>query len=280
MLMKMKWIVPGLLLTAQVSHAFLNRLPIFNQCFYSSSMTGSLPDKKIVLTFDDGPNSQTKRLLGILDKHNVKATFFMLGYKAANNTTMVKEIWHKGHIIANHSYNHPNFHNLYAGGVKEQILKTDKILSPFMKEKFFRYPFGNSTCSAEEALASADYIKVGWQVDTCDYVYSDGHVTDNEAKICGIAPTNRSSLAAHTLQLIERKKGGIVLFHDIHRTTVDAMDEVISELIKRGYQFVNLDDADVLSVLKGASEVSSQSEAARPESRQQPGNSGTDYYAY
>lgn len=245
-----KLTVLALVLISQSSYAIFNKIPIFNRCFYTSKMESALPDKKIVLTFDDGPNDQTVRLLEILKNHDVKASFFVLGSKVKKRPEIVRQAWEEGHIIANHSYSHADFHGMYESGVRSEILRTDAILKPYMKEKFFRYPHGNSTCAAEKALNQNNYLQVGWQVDTCDYAYSNGTISAGEASACEISQEHKNDLKGHVLKLIERKKGGIVLFHDIHASTVDIIEPLIIELKERGYQFVNLDDSDVLHSLK------------------------------
>lgn len=106
--------------------------------------------KKIILTFDDGPSENFSGLLNYLIKNNHKAIFFCLGKNLENSKyekDLIKAI-EKGFIIANHSYSHPNFNFISFRKGKEEIVKTDKLISDLYKKagkkreiKLFRFPF-------------------------------------------------------------------------------------------------------------------------------------------
>ena len=104
----MKKIILALLLL--IVNLSLVTFPLFAQDVKNKVITvGSGRNKLIALTFDDGPGLNTEEILKILDDKQVKATFFMLGNSIEKRPDLVKEVYSKGHEIANHTYNHINF---------------------------------------------------------------------------------------------------------------------------------------------------------------------------
>jgi peptidoglycan/xylan/chitin deacetylase (PgdA/CDA1 family) len=100
---------------------------------------------EIALTFDDGPNAVwTPRLLDLLAKHDVRATFFLLGSRAEARPELVRRISAAGHTIGNHSWSHPNLARIRAGRVREELKRTSDTLEQILGApvKFFRPPFG------------------------------------------------------------------------------------------------------------------------------------------
>lgn len=235
----------------QMQEDILNGVPVdvaSGQCKYISSIFQPPPLKVIALTFDDGPSSTlTPRTLDILRKYGIKATFFMKGSAARANPEVVRRIRNEGHLVASHSYSHPNFHAISTSDQTSQITSTEAILGDNMPSNFklFRYPYGNSTCHANSLMKQRMGYRgiVGWHVDSCDWAYSgSGYVSAKSATICGVAPSNRANFTGHVIQEVERRRGGIVLFHEIHQRTVDSLDGIIGQLINRGYKFSNLND--------------------------------------
>jgi peptidoglycan/xylan/chitin deacetylase (PgdA/CDA1 family) len=159
--------------------------------------------------------------------------------------SLLAEAQQKGHIIASHSFSHPNFHTISTGEQTRQVIDTDTILARFMPsgQKFFRYPYGNSTCHANEVLRREGYRIVGWHVDSCDWAFArNGWVTLDQARICGVSPENRSDFVSHVVSSVVKRTGGILLFHDVHQITVRNLESIILRLTERGYSFVSLAD--------------------------------------
>lgn len=224
-------------------------------CKYISSIFQPPPTKTVALTFDDGPSSTlTPVVLDVLKKYGIKATFFMQGNAARKNPNIVKRVAREGHIVASHSFSHPNFHTLSQGNQASEITTTDSILRSEMPaaNRFFRYPYGNSTCSSNSLVHRMGYRGiVGWHVDSCDWAFSkNGYVTRKQAEICAVSAANTASFVGHVVASIRNRGGGIVLLHEIHSRTVYSLEEIIVRLQRDGYKFTNLDDPRMASYLK------------------------------
>jgi peptidoglycan/xylan/chitin deacetylase (PgdA/CDA1 family) len=109
----------------------------------------------VALTFDDGPTPQrTGYVLEVLKQKGITATFFLQGDHAARHPELVKRIRDEGHVIGNHSYTHPTFTELTAEQAREEITRTEEVLTEITgtAPALFRYPHGESTAAAEAVL--------------------------------------------------------------------------------------------------------------------------------
>lgn len=184
---------------------------------------GGLNKKEVSLTFDDGPHPKlTLMLLDILDEFNIKATFFVLGKNAKAYPHLVKEIEYRGHVLANHSYNHNNLPKYnFDYGVNEiesgfdEVLKITDNVAPF-----FRFPYGAKTSALQQYLHKTDVATFFWDVDTLDW-----------------KKTNPKELLRYSTEQVYRYNNGIVLFHDIQPQTIAVMRGFISELLLNKYTF-------------------------------------------
>jgi len=191
------------------------------------------PDEKpykTALTFDDGPDQVfTPQILDLLKQMQVKATFFVIGKNAAKYPDIIKRIENEGHILANHSWDHANFHHLNEYQIKKEIIQTDQLLTSITGHKplLFRAPYGNITPSLEVQLKSMEHLLIGWSVDTRDWAGPD-------------VPT---ILQTVTKQI---RPGGIILQHcasgpQVNLTnTVEALPLIVKKLKKEGYTFVTI----------------------------------------
>jgi peptidoglycan/xylan/chitin deacetylase (PgdA/CDA1 family) len=216
-------------------------------CRYASSIGAKPPYKRVALTFDDGPTSNgTQHVLDVLRKYGIPGTFFMQGGMAKVGPDMVAKVASRRDenvLIGNHSWNHPNFHELSFANQKSQIDRTRALLGKYQTQKFFRYPFGNSTCEGNDYIHSVGYKIVGWHIDTCDWGFDKtGTVSAKVGNICGVRERNRSNFVRHVVESTMARKGGIILMHDTHWNTVKQLEEIIDQLIKEGYSFGSLDD--------------------------------------
>ena len=179
--------------------------------------------KVVALTFDDGPNSTTtNQALDTLSKYGIKATFFVLGKNVSGNEEILKRMKADGHVIGNHSWSHPVLSKLSLDDAKKQITDTEDALTKVLgsSSKLMRPPYGAIT---DDIRNSLDLSFIMWDVDSLDWK------SKNEAAI---------------LTEIQRevKNGSIILMHDIHAETVNALPKVIDYLKGQGYDFVTIPD--------------------------------------
>lgn len=183
------------------------------------------PDKPMIaLTFDDGPHYiRTPLLLEILEEYDVKATFFVLGDRANEGPASreaVQAVAAAGHEIASHTYSHKNLITLTLEQMKEEILKARESIFEVTGEYpvFIRPPYGAYSDTVKENCFAPLII---WNLDSQDWDFRDAE-----------------KVVDHVLQ--EAGNGKIVLMHDIHQFTIDAVRVLIPELIARGYQIVTV----------------------------------------
>lgn len=226
-----------------------------NSCKYISSIFQPPVANTVTLTFDDGPSTtNTPVVLDVLARYGIKATFFMKGSNAKGKAALLKRIRDEGHLVANHSYSHPNFHTLSQGQQVSEITTTDAIIGSAMSASFklFRYPYGNSTCSTNANIKKMGYRGiVGWHVDSCDWAFSQtGKVTTKQATLCGVAASNIANYVGHVVSSIRNRGGGIVLMHDIHTRTAYSLEEIIVRLQREGFRFANMDDSRMSAYIR------------------------------
>jgi len=181
----------------------------------------------IAMTFDDGPSAaNTPRLLDMLKQRKIHATFFFVGQCVQENPEIVKRIVAEGHDIGNHSWSHPDLARMNDAAVHEEIQKTqDAIVQACgQSPKIMRPPYGAFT-ARQRAWANGTwgYKIILWDVDPLDWkIRNSEHV---KAEI-----------------LKQTVGGSIILSHDIHKTTVDAMPETLDALLAKGFKFVTVSE--------------------------------------
>lgn len=178
--------------------------------------------KVIALTFDDGPGPYTNQLLNILEKNDAKATFFMVGENISKYPKVVKRMGKLGCEYGNHSWNHPNMVNLSSKKIKTQVNKTDKALKKITgtTTTVMRPPYGSVNKTIRSTVKKPLIL---WSVDTLDW-------------------KKRNSSYVQKYVVSHAKNGSIILMHDIHKTTVQAMKKAIPQLKKKGYRFVTVSE--------------------------------------
>ena len=181
----------------------------------------------LAMTFDDGPHPQhTPRLLDVLKQRGIKATFFLVGQNAAQYPEILKRMAAEGHELANHSYTHPILNPLGEGGIREQLDKTHQaVLSATgITMKLLRPPYGALTETMRRwTYQSFGYRTILWDVDPLDWKVRD-------------AGRVQSEILGHA------RSGSIVLAHDIHKSTVDAMPDTLDALAAKGFKFVTVSE--------------------------------------
>lgn len=197
----------------------------YPQTFISRLPTG---DKKVALTFDDGPDSRaTMRVLDILEYYDIPATFFMIGQNIDRHMDVVYRAIQSGHEIANHSWSHLRPTSI---SVQELINEAEKTRARLVEmgidTHIFRPPYGLITPRQMEALKALGYRAVIWSIDSMDWY------TSNPQEIAQCVISN-----VHP--------GAIILMHcaggrDNRSGTIEALPMIISALKREGYEFVTI----------------------------------------
>lgn len=189
--------------------------------------------KTAFLTFDDGPTPNiTPEVLKILDKYNIKATFFVVGKLAEAHKDLIKMEYNKGHAIGNHSYSH-NYKDIYASinNFEQDFDRTNNILKNILGENFhntlFRFPGGSFEKYKEpykELLAEKGYNYIDWNALNGD---AEGKDVSAEKLIDNVKNT------------VKGKEDVVILMHDAaaKKNTVQALPHIIEYLKSEGYVF-------------------------------------------
>ncbi|WP_214878995.1 LysM peptidoglycan-binding domain-containing protein [Exiguobacterium sp. ERU653] len=184
--------------------------------------------KVVALTFDDGADgANTNKILDILAKNNVKATFFLTGSGANNHPQYIKNIAAKGHQLGNHSYTHPDFTKLTATQMKSELDRTEaliKSLTGKTTKPIFRAPFGAVNSAVLNGVGAAGYgYTIQWNIDTIDWK--------------GLTASQINTKVQTNI-----KPGSIVLMHTGAGApgTPLALPTMISQLKAKGYKFVTV----------------------------------------
>jgi peptidoglycan/xylan/chitin deacetylase (PgdA/CDA1 family) len=179
----------------------------------------------IALTFDDGPNATlTPKLLDLLAARHLKATFFVVGQNAADHPDILKRAVREGHEIGNHSWSHPNLGKMSDEAVRRELQKTDDAITAATGKRptLMRPPYGSLTPRQKKWIHEEfGYRIIIWDVDPLDW--------------------KRPGPSVVTARILkETHAGSIVLSHDIHPPTIEAMPATFDQLIKKGFKSVTV----------------------------------------
>lgn len=199
------------------------------------------PGNKVVyLTFDDGPTRYTNKLLGILDKYGVKATFFVTN-QFPSYQYMIGETYRRGHTIAMHTYKH-NYSSLYASEdayYKDLYLIRDICISQTgVEPKIVRFPGGTSN------TVSRNYCKgimtsLTKSLQYHGYLYCDWNVSSADTS----SASTRTTIANNVIAGMKRNSVSIVLQHDLTDKSVSAVEDILFWGIQNGYTFLPMSES-------------------------------------
>ena len=178
--------------------------------------------KAVALTFDDGPSPKTTPIaLELLKKYNAKGTFFMVGHAVEGNEEIVKQVVAEGHQIGNHSWDHPVLTKISLEKAKSQINDTTAALKKAsgLDVHIMRPPYGAIN---ETIQAAVDQSFILWDVDTLDW-------------------KNRNT-ASIMKEVRKAQPGSIILMHDVHQTTIDALPLILQYLTEQGFEMVTIEE--------------------------------------
>ncbi|MEV0346674.1 polysaccharide deacetylase family protein [Nonomuraea sp. NPDC050680] len=174
--------------------------------------------KCVALTFDDGPGDYTGKLLDLLSARKVRATFFVVGQMVAarGGAQLVRRIVAEGHELGNHTWNHPPLTGLTDQGLRFQLKHTNDLVERVtgVRMRVMRPPYGATNRRVAAEARRLGLAQILWSVDTLDW---QDRVPALVARRAG-----RSAV------------GSIVLMHDIHRSTVQAVPALLDLLAKKG----------------------------------------------
>ncbi|MDD4772491.1 MAG: polysaccharide deacetylase family protein [Eubacteriales bacterium] len=187
--------------------------------------------KNIALTFDDGPHPiYTERIIDILARHGVKATFFSIGENVNRHPEIIKRLSEEGHEIGNHTWSHRLIWKLGREGVVSELSRTETAINEIcnLRPRLFRPPDGLNTIAIKEAAIEMDYSVILWTIDTRDW----------EQK------TTSKDIVDNIMSNIHA--GSIILCHDFvsrrDSQTPEAIEKVIPLLKEKGYNFVTVSE--------------------------------------
>lgn len=188
------------------------------------------PRKEVSLTFDDGPDDVwTPRILSVLANYDVKATFMCVGRRIEQYPNVLRRMYREGHVIGNHSWNHPNLTKIPISEVRDQIERTAGVIDRLIgvRPRLFRPPYGALNEDVIREIRSLNYKIILWNVDSLDW-----------AKLTASQVT--ANILAHAAP------GSIILEHSAGgrgeslEDTVRALPRVIERLREEGFSFVTV----------------------------------------
>jgi peptidoglycan/xylan/chitin deacetylase (PgdA/CDA1 family) len=215
----------------KISMVLLASLLVISTGFFSANTTQaaeSKTSKSVYLTFDDGPNQYTPKILDILKKKNAHATFFMIEGNIKRNPKTVQRMINEGNYPALHSVSH-DVRKLYRGSSNNVAIEMEKTRQTLLRvskfnSKLTRAPYGSKPYMKKplrDALAKKGFKMWDWDVDTLDWKYNR---------------TRPAMITSRVKSGIKGKKGPIViLFHD-SRGTAEQLPIIIDYLRKKGYK--------------------------------------------
>ncbi len=224
----------GLTTTAAAAAAGYQSMAPTAQWFGRTFARGARGSKQIALTYDDGPNDpHTLKLLEVLAKHDVRATFFMIGRFARQRPDLARAVAEAGHVIGNHTFTHPLLIFKSATRTRAELVDCQQALQDAIGKpaKLFRPPFGGRRPATLRIARSLGLETVMWNVTGYDW--------------------NAPPAAVIEKKVVRQMRGGdVILLHDGgHRTmaadraqTVIATDNLIRRHRDQGYEFVTVEE--------------------------------------
>jgi peptidoglycan/xylan/chitin deacetylase (PgdA/CDA1 family) len=178
-------------------------------------------EKKVLLTFDDGPHEpNTTRVLEVLKKHEVKAVFFVIGKNISGNESVLQHMIADGHQIGNHSFSHDAKIDLWSSKkIANDLENCQSLIERYQPgQKIFRPPYGVTNPNMAKAIKQANLVSVGWNIRSYD--------------------TSIKDIEKIRERILSRlKPGAIILLHDRLDYMPELLEALIPEIKKRGYGF-------------------------------------------
>ena len=224
-----RWFVLGLLVTVYLVIFIIGVSMLKLNFFVSATCRGDSRAKRVVLTFDDGPDpAATPILLEVLRRHQIKAAFFPIGTKTRDYPEMIKQIDQEGHILGNHSFRHVWWTNfLISWALDREIRMAQEAIEAAISKvpAYFRPPIGLTNPHLRSALKKHGLSVVGWDV----------------------RPFDTTASAEKVIRRVLKKirNGSIIALHDTGRSPADLArltDELVTRIKEREYTFGELEE--------------------------------------
>lgn len=205
------------------------------------AVSGDVARKEVILTFDDGPSGvYTESILRSLREVNAKAMFFMMGKNVRSNAGIVKKVANEGHAVGSHSMTHACLGTSRScGKTNGHVFSFDEAVAEIKGghqaiqdvlgwvDPFFRFPYGEASPELKNFLKTASTGEFFWAIDSEDW-----------------RAQSNDTLLRNTLDRLDARGRGILLFHDIQRKTAEILPALLRELYSRGYSIVLLQSSD------------------------------------
>ncbi|MGI8859304.1 MAG: polysaccharide deacetylase family protein [Rubrobacteraceae bacterium] len=200
---------------------------------------------KISLTFDDGPEPRTTpKILDTLKKHDLKATFFVLGRQVKEHPGLLRRIVEEGHIVGNHTYDHADLSALSTKQTRRELESTQKAVDDALGYHYpmavMRPPYGDPYLAGTDALPAfrriareQELFPVIWTIDPSDYLY----VGDPQGVARGVVRADKAERRGK-----QRKGDQVVLLHDNQGQTARALPRIIDYYERSGRRFTNVNE--------------------------------------
>lgn len=198
---------------------------------YGRTFTGVRPKtREIALTFDDGPNDpHTFRLLEVLERKSVKATFFMVGKYVDRRPDIARAVAERGHAVGNHTYTHPNLIFQSGWQLRDEVSRCDRALADAIGEartKLFRPPFGGRRPATLRTLRSLGMTPVMWNVTGWDWSAKSADTIERKV-----------SAQIHGGDVVLLHDGGHLGFGADRSYTVKATERLLERFLSEGFAF-------------------------------------------
>ncbi len=193
--------------------------------FVMALNAGKAGEKKIAITFDDGPCEKTETLLKILRKYDAKATFFCIGKNIIRFPVLVKKMDQDGHIIGNHTTSHHHLINFYRSRrLITEIEHTDKLIKEHVGKKplLFRPPYGVTNPALRKAVKNTGHTVIGWSMRSLDTVRQ----------------VNERFSKRFTSKISD---GSVILLHEHVENSEHLLEEILQYASKNGYRCLGID---------------------------------------
>jgi len=190
-----------------------------------SDLPAPTPTPMVALTFDDGPSRHTDSILDTLAQHDGKATFFVVGNRVETYRNTIERAVNLGNEIANHTQTHPRLTSQTDSQIKNEIQSASAAITSIVGNSPFIYrpPFGATDERVLNLSAELGYGIVKWTIDPLDWRDRDADIIYNRI-------------------MSQVEDGSVIVLHDIHLTTAQAMERVIPSLVEQGFQLVTVSE--------------------------------------